>query len=186
MSQEDSPSGNGEPEPPPKEKQGSDSTLPVPAVPQMEQRLEAALKDLPETKQEQLRTTFHEFFMAIVQRGAAPTLDAETARIITESVDKEHEYRYKFRTEQLKETAEESKRDDTFRTLQHNDRFKIIRPAAIAALIVIPVCLFIGIYLAATGHEALGSSILTGVTTSFLAFIAGLSTGNLIKDKNET
>lgn len=178
---DESPAGkNGESQ---LDKGDGESLVATPAA-VMEEKLEAALQDLPETKQVQLRHTFHEFFMAIVQRGATPSLDAETARIITESVDKEHEYRFKFRTQQQQDAEAESKRDDAFRTLQHSDRFKIIRPCAIAAVIVIPVALFIGIYLAATGHETLGSSILTGVTTSFLAFIGGLSTGNLLKDKN--
>lgn len=159
----------------------NESALPVP-VPQMEQKLEAALKDLPETKQEQLRETFHEFFMAIIQRGAAPNLDAETARIITESVDKEHEFRYKFRTQQLQESAEESKRDDAFRTLKYTNKIKIVRPVCFVVVAVYTLCLFIGIYLATVGRETLGGSIITGVIASVLSLIAGLGLAPIIKD----
>lgn len=157
------------------------------ALSDVEKQLEAVIRDLPEPKRDEVRNTFLQVFMAFVQRGGAagPTIDAETAKILTDSADKEHEYRYKYLSQKQLDEAESSKRDDTFRTLKFHSRYKIVRPCALAALIVIPLCLFLGIYLAATGHETLGSSILTGVTTSFLSFIAGLSTGNLIKDKDE-
>jgi hypothetical protein len=157
------------------------------ALSDVEKQLEDVIRDLPEPKRVEVRNTFLQVFMAFAQRGGTvgPTIDPETAKILTDSADKEHEYRYKFLTQKQKDEAEESKRDDTFRTLKFSSRYKIVRPCSLAGLVVIPVCLFLGIYLAATGHETLGSSILTGVTTSFLSFIAGLSTGNLIRDKDE-
>src|SRR3989442_5031516 len=100
-----------------------DKSLVKTAVPDaVEQKLNEVLKELPQPKQELLRESVHELFMAIVQRGAGTTIDAETASILAASADKEHEYRFKFRTQVQKDAADESLREHEFEKIKHKDR----------------------------------------------------------------
>jgi hypothetical protein len=155
---------------------------PVPPVPDaVEQKLNEALEGLPEPNREMVRETVHEMFMAIVQRGAAPSIDAETAKILADSADKEHEYRFKFRSQQQKDTADESLRDHEFAKIKHRDRVRIFVPILITVLICIVGCLAVGIYLAATGQELLGTGLITGTSFAVAGYLSGVGTAGFFK-----
>ncbi|HEY6803410.1 MAG TPA: hypothetical protein VI306_07515 [Pyrinomonadaceae bacterium] len=156
------------------------SQPPVPDV--VEQKLNEALEGLPEPNRERVRESVHEMFMAIVQRGTAPTIDADTAKILAASADKEHEYRFKFRTQQQKDSAEESAREHEFERIRHKDRLKIFVPILITVLIAVVGCLTVGIYLAATGQELLGTGLITGTSFAVAGYLSGVGTAGFFKD----
>lgn len=160
-------------------------TKPPPSVPDVvEQRLNEALKDLPPPKQEMVRESVHEMFMAIVQRGAAPTIDAETAKILADSSDKEHEYRFKFRTQVQKDTADQNLREHEFDKIKHTDKVKLFKPILITVLVTVVGCLGIGIYLAATGQELLGTGLITGTAFAVAGYLAGVGTSGFFTGDN--
>lgn len=150
----------------------------VPEV--VEQRLEEVVRDLPEQKQREVKTTIHEF-MALVERGVGPRIDPETAKILTASADKDNEFRFKYLTQKQKDTANQAERDHTLETTRHNDRVKMFWPILITVLITTVGCLAVGIYLAATGHDILGTGLITGTAFAVAGYLAGCGTSNFFK-----
>ena len=59
----------------------------------------------------------------------------------------------------------------------------LARPMVYAAIMVIIGTTTAGIWLAATGHETLGASILSGVFSAVLGYLGGLGTANFFKAK---
>ena len=158
----------------------------VPAVPLpdvIEQKLNEALKDLPQPKQELFRESVHELFMGIVQRGSIPTIDAETAKILADSADKEHEYRFKFRTQVQKDSAEESLREHEFERIKYESRVKLFVPILATVLITVVGCLVVGIYLASNGRELLGTGLITGTAFAVAGYLAGVGTSGFFKNE---
>jgi len=153
------------------------------SVPQVEEKLETALKDLPPPKQQMIRETIQEVFMAVVGGIAGPKIDAETAKIVAASVDKDNEFRFQYLSQKQKDEAEQNKRAHDLEMLRHQDRVRVLRPVLYTMLFVVVGALSVGVYLAATGHEVLGSNILTAVITGLLAFLGGLGTMSFFKGK---
>lgn len=56
---------------------------PLVPVPQVEQKLEAFARDLPENKQEEFKHTIQQVFAMMVDRSGGPRIDSETAKILS-------------------------------------------------------------------------------------------------------
>lgn len=158
-------------------RQESDSPLPAPV-----EKFEEVIKDLPSQKQESIRHVLEEISLSVVQGGMSSRIDPETARILTESIDKDNEYKFQYLTQKQQAAAEAAKRDHDFIVQRHNDRKKMLWPVMVTVIIVCLGCIIIGIYFCATGKDTLGSSLLTAAITGVLSYLAGLGTSNFFKD----
>lgn len=180
MSQEPPPENLNQALEPQNQKEAQESSPPVKEV---EQQLQAAIKNLPPQEQEKVRHVFTETMMGFFQSGGGTKLDPETAKILAATVEKDNEYKFQYLSLKEKNEAEARKREDDHEATQWRDKVALSKPILYISLIVIPVCLFIGIWLAATGREMLGSNLITAVLTGLFAFLAGLGTSNLFKKK---
>ena len=172
MSQE-SPPDNRQPSPPPGD--------------ELERQLEPVIKDLPPEKQQAIRHTFEQQFMAaFVERSTGPRIDAETARIIASTIEKDNENKFQYLTQKEKDAAEASRQEQSYRELLHKDRVKLLWPIVLTVLLVVVGCVAVGIYLAANGHEILGASILTGIFAAIFGYLGGLGTAHFFQDKPRT
>lgn len=155
------------------------------SIPQVDQKLDAVLAKVPEPQRNQIRTIIHEVvrdsFTAVVQ-GGGPRMDPETAKIITASIDKDNDNKFQYLTQQQKDEAEAGKRQHEFAVIRHGNRTRMMWPCLIAILITTIGCISVGIYLAATGREMLGSNILTAIITALLSFLGGLGTAHFFKE----
>jgi len=154
-----------------------DSRLPVP-----QERLDAVISDLPQPKQQEIRHTVQEVFMALVERSSGPRIDPEVAKIIVASTDKDNEFKFQYLCQKQKDEADENRRMHEMATIQHKDRKQMLWPILITVLVVVLGSIASGIYLAATGHEVLGASLLTGILSAVFAYLAGLGTANFFKN----
>ncbi|HEX8746731.1 MAG TPA: hypothetical protein VF717_05985 [Pyrinomonadaceae bacterium] len=172
----------GDPQDKPSPPNTEASSSPTPVSPPVEDKLEAVIRDLPEPKQEQLRTTLRETFMAFVERSAGPRIDAETARILASSADKDNENRFKYLSQKQKDAADASLREHELEKIKHQDRVKIFWPILITVLVATVGCLAVGIYLAATGREMLGTGLITGTAFAVAGYLAGVGTSDFFKE----
>lgn len=95
----------------------SDAVTTNAPVPQIEQKIEEALKDLPEGQRERIRHTIRETALTFFQGAVSPRIDAETARVITESLDKDNEHKFQYLTQKQRDEAEATKRQHEFAVL---------------------------------------------------------------------
>jgi hypothetical protein len=137
-----------------------------------EKQVEALLEQVPPN-------LIRETLIAVLREGASPRIDPENFKVAARTVEQEQNNKLTFLMRKLEVEDEESKRTHDLALLSHKDKFKILRPAVYTVLAIFPVCLFIGIYLAVIGHAVLGSSLITGVVTSFLSYLAGGGTKSL-------
>jgi hypothetical protein len=121
-----------------------------------EAKIEAILDKLPP---EQAQHTLRELFFGIIERGGTSPakIDPEAFKIAAATVEKDNDNKFRYLRQKQSDAAEESKREHDFAVVQHKDRFGILRPVVFIIVFVFAICLFVGIYLAATGHETLGS-----------------------------
>ena len=162
---------------------GSDVVAANTPVPQIERELEEVIKDLPEPQRERIRHTIRETALTFFQGAVSPRIDAETARVITESLDKDNERKFQYLTQKQKDEAEAIKRQHEFAVLRHHDNRRMFWPILICVLLMVMGCIIAGIYFTANGHEVLGSNLLTAVISGLLAYLAGLGTANFFKNK---
>ena len=161
--------------------EGSDVTVTGVPVPQ---KIEEALKDIPEGQRQRIRHILQETIsLTAVQGALSPRIDPETAKIITESLDKDNEHKFQYLTQKQRDEAEASKREHDFAVLLHADRRKMLWPVLICVLFMVLGGISAGIYLTANGHEVLGGSLLTAILSGLFAYLAGLGTANFFKDK---
>lgn len=161
-------------------KGGESSALSVPES-QVEAKLEEIIEAVPAPRRDEFRHSVREF-MGFVE-SAGPKIDPEVARILAASNDKDNENKFKYLTQKQQHTAEASKREHDLEVTRHEDRVKFFWPILITTLIVIVGCLFVGIYLSATGRDVLGASILTGTAFAIAGYLAGIGTADFFKSK---
>lgn len=142
------------------------------AVPE---KLEKIIEGVPEPQQHVFREMVREFMGVFHSKTSSPfDIDPQIVKILAESQTKDNDNKFEFAKQRQQDTHEMKK-------IEHLDRQRLIRPAVYVVLGVFPVLLFVGIYLAATGQAALGTGLITGVVTSFLAYVAG--TSDIFKSK---
>jgi hypothetical protein len=161
---------------------GESSALSAPESKVVEAKLEALIEAVPAPQREEARHTFQEF-MGYVERSSTQKIDPEVARIIAASNDKDNENKFKYLTQKQELEAEESKREHAFKVTRHVSLVNMLWPVLIAVIVLVLGCIGAGIYLAATGHETLGFSILSATITALFAYLGGLGTPYLFKDK---
>ena len=150
-------------------------------VPQVEAKLQPIIEDLPQEKQQQIRHTLEDTFMGFVANLGGPKIDPETARILAESQDKEGERRFQYLQTKQQNLAKEKERAHELAQERHRHTYRLMWPIVIVALLIVVGCVASGILLAATGHEILGASILTGIFAALLGYLGGLGTAKFFK-----
>jgi hypothetical protein len=161
-----------------------DSTNPNVPVAQAEPKLETAIKDLPEPKQNEIRQSIQETFMGFIERSSAgPKMDPETAKILVASADRDNDHKFQFLSQKQGDSARQNEREHNLEVQRHIDRMKLARPILYVSLALIAGCTVSGIYLSATGHDALGASILSGIFGAVFGYLGGLGTANFFKNK---
>ena len=159
---------------PPQRKTGPDENPP-------EEQLENLMTELPGEQRGEFKEIIQSF-VAIVERGQ-PRLDPETARIATQSIDKDNENKFKYLTQKQKDAAAQSERDDKLESTRHQSRVKMLWPILVATILIVLTSIISGIYLAASGNETLGASILTGVFGGMFGYLGGLGTAHFFQSK---
>jgi hypothetical protein len=164
--------------------QGEPSALSTPGS-NVEAKLEEIIEAVPAPKREGVRHSLQEFF-GYIERSS-PRIDPEVAKILAESNDRDNDNKFKYLTRKQELEAEESKREHELAVKRHDSTIKLLWPILIAVIILVLGCVGAGIYLAATGHETLGFSILSAIVTAVFAYLGGLGTPYLFRfrDKGE-
>jgi len=141
--------------------------------PTVEASLQPVIKDLPEPKQKEIVRTLEQQFMAVVKGGMTPQLDPETAKILAVTIEKENDNKFRYLTQKQADEAAKEIRDDELTTARHRD---LMRPIVWSAILITVASVTAGLVFIATGHEAVGSSLLTGVFGALLGYLGGLGT----------
>lgn len=151
------------------------------SIPQVDQRLDAVLAEVPEPQREAIREVIRDSFTAVIQGAPGPRIDAETAKILTESIDKDNDNKFRYLTQKQKDEAEEGKRRHDFDVMRHADRRRMIWPILVVALFLIVGCIVTGVYFCYVGKDVLGATLVTGALTGAFGFLAGAGTTNLLQ-----
>ena len=160
---------------------GTNGATPAQVV--VEATLAPVLDDLPAPKQQEIihkvEETFTAMFAASVQGG--PRLDPETVKIISATVEKDNDNKFKYLTQKQANDAVKQQRDHEFAVVCHRDNVRLFAPVLISAIAVFVGCVSAGIYFIAMGREAVGSGILSGVFGAAFGYLGGLGTANFFK-----
>jgi hypothetical protein len=150
-----------------------------------ESKLERIIDTLPP---EQKQTILREVIFGIIERGSTPKVDPEVVKIAAASVDKDNENKYRFLSQKEANKAEQDKRECELKDKEHDlkvrrfdSQVKMLWPILISLIILIVGCIASGIYLAATGRDTLGFSILSATISAVFAFLGGLGTAHFFK-----
>jgi hypothetical protein len=150
----------------------------------VEAQLEKIIDAVPAPQREEVRHTIQEF-MGYVERSS-PRIDPEVARILADSNDKDNENKFRYLTRKQELEAEESQREHELSLKRHESTVSMLWPVLLAVIFLVLGCIAAGIYLAATGKETLGFSILSATITAVFAYLGGLGTPYLFKDKTKS
>jgi hypothetical protein len=150
-----------------------------------EAKLERIIDRLPP---EQIPPMLRELFVGIIERGSSQKLDPEALKIAAASVDKDNQNKFLFLTQKETNKAEQAKLDHDLKAKEHElkvrryeSQVKMLWPVLVSGIILVLGCITAGIYLAATGHETLGYSILSATISAVFAFFGGLGTAHFFK-----
>lgn len=138
--------------------------------------LEALLEKAPQSL---IRATL----IGIFREGASPRIDPDTYKLAAQTAQKEQDNRLTFLMRKLEVEDAQNTRQHEMDVKKHdldvdNNRrlFNMGWLLLGAAVLVIVGGIASGIYLAATGKETLGFSILSSAITALFAYIGGLGT----------
>ena len=151
-----------------------------PLVPQsVEASLQPVIKDLPEPKQQEIVRTFEQQFMAVVRGGMTPQIDPETAKILAVTIEKDNDNKFHYLTQKQADAAAQETREHDLAIARHRD---LMRPIVWAVILIAIASVAAGLAFIVTGHDAVGSSLLTGIFGALLGYLGGLGTsGHLAK-----
>lgn len=163
-----SPEGGNPPSDPPHDPSASEV---------VEAELQPVIKDLPPGKQQEIVRTversFEQQFMAVVRGGGGPQLDAETAKILAASIDRDNDNKFKYLTQQQANSATRDEHTHQVSMARHHD---LVRPIVWAVIMIAVGSVAAGLAFIAYGHETVGGSLLTGVFSALLGYLGGLGT----------
>jgi hypothetical protein len=111
--------------------------------------------------------------MAVVKGGMTPQIDPETAKILAGTLEKDNDNKFRYLTQKQTDSAAKEIRDHTLSSARHHD---LMRPIVWAVILITVVSVVAGLAFIATGHDAVGSSLLTGVFGALLGYVGGLGT----------
>ncbi len=157
-----------------------EKSTPAPPVPTVvEASLEPVIKDLPAPKQQEIVRTLEQQFMAVVKSGMNPQIDPETAKILAVTIEKDNDNKFRYLTQKQADTAALEKREYDLAIARHRD---LMRPIVWAVILIAIASIGAGLAFIASGHDAVGSSLLTGIFGALLGYLGGLGTsGHLAK-----
>lgn len=122
-----------------------------------------SLPDLPAPQQREIIHTLQSLVAYVERSSVGPKIDPETVRIVTASVDKDNENKFKYLTQKQANDAAKQQRDHEFAVVCHTDNVRLFKPVLISTILVFIGCVAAGISFIAIGREAVGSGILSGV-----------------------
>ena len=152
-------------------------------IPQAE-AIEEIIEAIPTPeKREQARHLIEETFVGLIERSSSNQINPDVAKILADSADRDNDNKFKFLTQKQQDAATAQQRKDELTAQKHKDRVSIIKPVIVFVMVMVILCLSVGIYLSVTGKETLGASLITGVLTAVLSYLAGVGTSDFFKDK---
>ena len=158
---------------------GDEAESPVP--PTVEASLQPLIKDLPEPKQKEIVRTFEQQFMAVIRGGMTPQIDPETAKILAGTLEKDNDNKFRYLTQKQADTAAQEAREHALVTARHRD---LMKPIVYAVILIAVSSVAAGLIFIATGHESVGSSLLTGIFGALLGYLGGLGTSGHLSKKS--
>ncbi len=134
--------------------------------------------DEPE-KQQQLSLKLRQYFSVNLVRGEA-LHDPESLKLIAQTVEKQETFRHDYLMKQVEIEGKSKEREDDrkdkeleIKESQYKDNFKITQPASYLILGIIATLTVFSIYLITNGKDAIGITLLVGIVTGVLGFLAG-------------
>jgi hypothetical protein len=178
MSQQPPPDPPVPPDPP----EPPDDNGEAKALEKSDEAIEALLEHVPQN-------LVRETLIGIIREGASPRIDPDTYRLAASTAQKEQDNRLAFLMRKLDVEDAQNNRQHTLDVEKHNlnvEQSRSVRkmcwPVLCASIVVVLGGITAGIYLAATGKETLGFSILSAIVTALFAYIGGLGTPRFWKD----
>lgn len=147
--------------------------------PEVEKDIDQLISKLPDEKK---TTILHEMFMGFVERTGTPAINAEVAKILSESQDKENQNRLQYLLTREENNEAAKKRDHEFRLTKHQDNFAVLKPIIAVVLVIVAGCTVAGIWLCIINRESIGASILSGIWGAVFGYLAGFGTSNFFKN----
>lgn len=163
--------------PPPKDPPQSSSSQGDALALAEEKKLEAIIeKGVERIPPEQFPGFLRDTLIAIIEKGANPRVDPETLKIAAATVEKDNENKFQYLMKKLDLDSTGKKDDREFEKAKFGSTVKLLWPIIISAIVLVLGCTAAGIYLAATDHETLGFSILSGTIAALFSYLGGLGT----------
>ncbi len=146
-------------------------------LPEELEELLGEIVDEPETK-EQFRLVLQKLSVKMVQGNEPP--DPETLKILTSTVESENQRRFEFLMAQEKNEAAAKLREDNRKAKEleikektYDNSFSITRPAIYLIFTLVGSLVIFSAYLIIVGEKEVGITLLTGIITGVLGFLAG-------------
>jgi hypothetical protein len=162
-------------EPPPDDKDSK-------ALEKSDETVEALLEHVPQN-------LIRETLVGIIREGASPRIDPDTFKLAAQTAQQEQDNRLTFLMRKLDVEDIQNNRQHELEVEKHKldvEQSRSVRqmcwPVLVAAIVVVLGGIAAGIYLAATGKETLGFSILSAIVTALFAYIGGLGTPRFWKE----
>lgn len=145
--------------------------------PTQEKKLEAILeKGVEKIPPDQFPNLFRDTLIAFIERGTGPRIDPETLKIAAATLEKDNENKFQYLVKKLETDAKTKNDDREFDKEKFRSTTKLLWPIVLAVIVVILGLIASGIYLAATGRETLGFSILSATLAALFSYLGGLGT----------
>ena len=167
---------------PPNDKDSKALTTTSKSEEEDEEAVEALLEHVPQN-------LIRETLIGIIREGASPRIDPETYKIAAETAQQEQDHRLTFLMRKLEVEDTQNDRQHKLEVEKHNlavEQSRSVRkmcwPILFAAMFLVVGAISAGIYLAASGKETLGFSILSATVTALFAYIGGLGTPRFWKN----
>jgi len=146
-------------------------------APAEEKKLETIIeKGVEKIPPDQFPTFFRDTLLAYIERGAGPRIDPETFKIAAATVEKDNDNKLAYLMRKLEVEDTQHKRDHELEVEQSRSTRKMCWPILLAVIFLVVGCITVGIYLAATGKDTLGFSILSATVAALFAYLGGLGT----------
>ena len=151
------------------------------SVPQtLEQSLTPVLEGLPEPKKKEIVQVVHQQFTAVVRAGmSGPQIDPETAKILADTIQRDNDNKFRYLSQKQSDTAARETRGHELAKARHRD---LMRPIVWAVVAITVISIMAGLWFINSGHETIGSSLLTGIFGALLGYLGGLGTSGHIRD----
>ena len=157
----------------------TDIVLPEKESQEIDDDVEAIVGEFVEESQaKELSVRLRQYFFNLVPRDEV--LDAERMQMVTSTIEKQESYRFQYLMKQAEIEAETKRNEDarkdkelTIKEKQYENNFSITKPAVYLVLILTAGLIIFSAYLIIIGEKDVGITLLVGITTAVLGFLAG-------------